>query len=467
MNGFLDAVIEQKERDLSAKKRLAPVGSLSRDVPSTGAADFLSAVRGGGVIAEVKRRSPSVDSYLQCGAPEDLALTYEANGACAISIVTDERNFGTSLADLKKIKRAVSLPVLAKDFVIDSYQVREIWAAGADAVLLIAGILSADRLISLLSLCGELGMSALVECRDEKNIDKAAFAGAPVIGINNRDLATLEVSLERTMRLAQLIPSGFARVCESGIRNRGDIEKLHGYGMRTFLVGGALLDSEDPGAELRALSGLDGETRRPRIKVCGITSAEDAVLCDGLGADYLGLIFAESPRRIDSGRGGEIRRTVPGAKLVGVFVNADQETVVKTAQSCGLDMLQLHGVEPPELVASLAGRLGLPIIKSFSAGSERSRGDFGEYKRTDYFLFDYEKGLAVSERRSRELWDEAAAAVSAGRRVFLAGGLTPGNVGAAAKRVRPYCVDVCSGVESAPGVKDAWAVRRFISEVSN
>jgi phosphoribosylanthranilate isomerase len=206
---------------------------------------------------------------------------------------------------------------------------------------------------------------------------------------------------------------------------------------------------------------------RTKVKICGITSPDDAVLCHELGADYLGIIFADSPRKINSASGREIRGAVPTANLVGVFLDADLDVILETANSCGLNMVQLHGAESPEFVASLADRSRLPVVKAFKAGQTVGANPLSDYKSSSFFLFDLDKTPPSSDQRSNALWSEAAAAVRARHRVFLAGGLTPGNVGAAVKRVRPYCVDVCGGVEAAPGVKDAGAVRRFIAEVMN
>jgi phosphoribosylanthranilate isomerase len=206
---------------------------------------------------------------------------------------------------------------------------------------------------------------------------------------------------------------------------------------------------------------------RTRIKICGITSPEDAFLCHELGADYLGIIFADSPRKLDFRRGREIREAVPTAKLVGVFSDAGVENILETSRSCGLDMVQLHGAESPEFVASVSDRAGLPIVRVSRVRPSGGSAALSEYGNSNSLLFDLDKTITFSGRRLQALWNEAAAAVRAGHRVFLAGGLTPGNVGSAVKRVRPYCVDVCSGVEAAPGVKDAGTVRRFIAEAMN
>ncbi len=262
MTGFLERVVKEKAVEIAAKKEASPVAELERRAAKEPLRDFRQAISlRGGIIAEIKKRSPSVTAFRQCGAPPELAAVYETNGARAISIVTDESHFGTSLSDLAGVRRASSLPVLVKDFVIDPYQVVEARAAGADAILLIARILPLRAFVSLLRYAHELGMSALVECHDEEDVAKATAAGAGIIGINNRDLKTLEVSTATTRRLLSVIPDGAIRVSESGIATHGEIEELVGLGVDAFLIGGALLDSVDPGLKLRELIG-NGAARR-------------------------------------------------------------------------------------------------------------------------------------------------------------------------------------------------------------
>ena len=183
-----------------------------------------------------------------------LARTYEQNGASAISIVTDPARFGTSLDDVRAVRDTVTLPVLAKDFVIDAYQVIAARAAGADAVLLIVRLLDLERLRALLHVAHDLGMAALVETHSEPEILAALTAGARIIGINNRDLDTMQVSLDTTRRLAGLVPDEAVLVSESGISSRADVDELSACGATAFLVGGSLLAADDPGAALRALT---------------------------------------------------------------------------------------------------------------------------------------------------------------------------------------------------------------------
>jgi indole-3-glycerol phosphate synthase len=257
---FLARVLGEKRDEIAGKKRRLSAGELERRIPAEPPRDFRAALaRRGAIIAEIKRRSPSVPVFRQNGPVEDLARVYAENGAAAISIVTDERHFGTSLADVARVQAAVGLPVLVKDFVFDDYQVLEARAAGADALLLIARILAPEELAHLLARARRLGMESLVECHDATDLARAVGAGASCIGVNHRDLASLAVSLSQARDLFAQIPTGLRRVAESGIASRGAIESLLAAGAEAFLVGGALLQADDPGAKLRELSGATHE----------------------------------------------------------------------------------------------------------------------------------------------------------------------------------------------------------------
>jgi indole-3-glycerol phosphate synthase len=254
MNRFLDRVVLEKQAELAARKQSRPQAELEDRARHVQGRDFGQALRGGfRIIAEIKQKSPTVAAFRQGRDPRALAGEYAAGGAAAISIVTDAKNFGTSLADVGPVRETVPLPVLVKEFVIDPYQVAEARAAGADALLLIARLLETDRLKNLLDRVHGFGMAALVECHDKEDVARAAAAGANIIGVNNRDLRTLEVSLERTRRLAPLIPDGALCVAESGIGGRAQIEELAALGADAFLIGGTLLNAQDPGRKLREL----------------------------------------------------------------------------------------------------------------------------------------------------------------------------------------------------------------------
>ena len=204
-----------------------------------------------------------------------------------------------------------------------------------------------------------------------------------------------------------------------------------------------------------------------RIKICGITSVADAQFSLQAGADYLGLIFAESARRIDVETARAIRQTVPSAMLIGVFRDAPLDGVVKTGGACGLDLVQLHGVESPEYCSALLKRLSRPVIKAFRVDELSDFRILREYTKTSYFMLDLDKNHNPAKRLNghREaLWATASTLRGQGYRIFLAGGLNPDNVQEAVRRVDPYGIDVASGVEKSPGVKDTEAVTRFITE---
>lgn len=253
---FLDRVIKQKRAEIASKLERTPLEALTTIADDEPIRDFAAALRGGErIIAEVKKKSPKVARFHQAANVDTLAPVYEAAGAAAISVVTDTANFGTSLADAQRIRRTVSLPVLVKDFIFDPYQIHEARAFGADAVLLVSRILDRSRLRSLLDLAQALGMQALVEVHDENDLAQALDAAAPVIGINNRDLDTLTVSLDTTRRLVDRIAESAITVSESGIRERDDVIALSSLGVDAFLIGGALLEAHDPGGLLRKLLG--------------------------------------------------------------------------------------------------------------------------------------------------------------------------------------------------------------------
>ncbi len=217
--------------------------------------DFRAALlgRSPAIIAEIKQASPSKGLLSTNFDPERSAKAYEAGGAAALSVLTDERFFKGSLQDLQAARQAVKIPALRKDFTLDEYHVVEAAAHGADAILLIAAILDASRLRALRKLASDYGMAALVEAHDEAEVDLAVTSGAEIIGINNRNLKTFEVKLETSLRLGERIPAETLKVAESGIHSGSDIHLLQGAGFQAFLVGERLMTAPDPAEALRAL----------------------------------------------------------------------------------------------------------------------------------------------------------------------------------------------------------------------
>ena len=258
MATYLDAILARKREEVAALQAAHPEAELrarladappARDLPGA-----LSA-RGGPtrIIAEVKRASPSAGAIAAGLDAVAQARAYEAAGAAAISVLTDGPGFGGALADLVAVRAAVDLPVLRKDFTVDAWQLLEARAAGADAALLIVAALPGEALRRLHDLCGELGLSALVEAHDGAEVERALAAGARIVGVNNRDLHTFQVDLSTSERLVPGLPAGVKGVAESGVRTPEDARRLRAAGAPNLLVGEALVRAADPGALLRAL----------------------------------------------------------------------------------------------------------------------------------------------------------------------------------------------------------------------
>ncbi len=205
------------------------------------------------IIAEIKKASPSKGLLQPDFHPAFLAHSYEKGGAACLSVLTDKQYFQGSSHDLEAARAAVSLPVLRKDFIVDRLQIFDAAAHGADAILLIAAVLDREELQSFRELASSLDLASLVEVHNPEELAKAVDSGAELIGVNNRDLDTFEVSLDTSLRLSYLMPSGALRVSESGISSRADIELLHCAGFHAFLVGESLMRSRDPVAALKDL----------------------------------------------------------------------------------------------------------------------------------------------------------------------------------------------------------------------
>ena len=256
---ILDEIVETKRREVAQRKETIPLRALEKMIAGRPPArDFkaaLDADAGCAIIAEVKRRSPSRGLLREDFDPVRIALEYESHGAAAGSVLTDETFFGGSDADLSVVGSAVTLPVFRKEFVIDPYQVYETRAIGADALLLIAAILTEGQLREYRELADSLGLAALVEVHDREELEKTLAAGAEIVGINNRDLKTFVTDIRTSMELASLIPKDRIAISESGIRTRGEIETLLKAGIRAFLIGETLIAAPEIGPKLKELLG--------------------------------------------------------------------------------------------------------------------------------------------------------------------------------------------------------------------
>jgi indole-3-glycerol phosphate synthase len=253
---ILTRIVATKESEVvDVRVRLPELRARAGDQPPT--RGFAEALQRGfvRVISEVKRRSPGAGEIRPGLDPALLAGVYEAAGAAALSVLTDREYFGGDLADLEAARGAVSLPALRKDFTIDSAQVVEARAHGADAILLIVRILDDARLRELREEAEELGMDVLVEVHDAEELERAHGSGAKIIGINNRDLSTFATDLAVSERLVASLPTDVVTVSESGIRSGDEVERLGRAGIHAVLVGETLLRADDPGEAVRELAG--------------------------------------------------------------------------------------------------------------------------------------------------------------------------------------------------------------------
>ncbi|MDR3360695.1 MAG: indole-3-glycerol phosphate synthase TrpC [Bifidobacteriaceae bacterium] len=253
----LDEIIADTRLDLGLRQAIVPLGDLKARVAELPAAkDPLPALGDGSsvaVIAEVKRSSPSKGHIAKIADPAALAISYEAGGASVISVLTEARRFGGSLADLVRVRRAVDIPVLRKDFIVSSYQLWEARAHGADMVLLIVAALDQYALVALLERTRSLGMTALVETHTEAEVERALAAGARLVGVNARDLRSLKVDQAVFDRLARLIPPDVVRVAESGVKSPHELAVYAHQGADAVLVGEYLSSAHDPAQAVREL----------------------------------------------------------------------------------------------------------------------------------------------------------------------------------------------------------------------
>ena len=263
----LHRIVDATREDVARRRRDLPLAELERRLEARGPErPFHEALTRPGisVIAEFKRRSPSAGDIRAGSTVEEIVRAYEDAGASALSVLTEERNFGGSLDDLRAARAASSLPILRKDFVVDPYQVVESAVAGADAILLIVAALEDDALAALHGQAAELDLDVLVEVHDDEELERALEAIDPeLIGINNRNLSDFSVDVERTFELLTDVPAGKTVVSESGFHHPDQLHELERVGVDAVLIGESLMRAPDPGAALRVLTG-SGRDPDPR-----------------------------------------------------------------------------------------------------------------------------------------------------------------------------------------------------------
>ena len=502
MAGILSEIIGRK-REVIAQLRADPASQDVRARALTIRADMtphrlLQALQSSSkrvnIIAEFKRRSPSAGTIRNDLSATEIATRYERGGACAVSVLTDEHYFGGSILDLAANRATTALPLLRKDFIIDEIQIYEAAIAGADAVLLIAAALD-DALLRKLRATAEdeLGLDALVEVHTSEELRRAVKTGAKLIGVNNRDLQTFRTSLETSERLIAEAPRDRVMISESGLQHAESLRHLQALGFRGFLIGEALMRASDPETALRDLiaevenpeltriscshrpvAGSVGVRTAHRaaaapqstiqIKICGVTNANDARACIEAGADMIGFNFyPKSPRYIEPAIVRRIVDMLPAQTCaVGIFVDADPAEIRDLAKIAGVRSVQLHGNATPELCSELAGEFR--VIRALSTSAQFEPEYAAAFPDCDVLIDSYHPQLRGGTGQTCD-WSAARAAMRYSRSLILSGGLNSHNVGRAIAAVMPHAVDVCSGVESAPGQKDHRALEKLVNAV--
>jgi indole-3-glycerol phosphate synthase/phosphoribosylanthranilate isomerase/anthranilate synthase/indole-3-glycerol phosphate synthase/phosphoribosylanthranilate isomerase len=486
--GVVAEIAERRRVDLDRELAVAAHRTDGEDGPAPLPRPFLEPLTSPGlhVIAELKRASPSAGRI--ASDQVDLvaqARAYEAGGAAALSVLCEPHWFGGSVDDLRLIRAAVSIPVLAKEFVVDPRQLEQLRRSGADAVLLLVVLHPARRrLRALVEAAHDLGMAALVEAHDRRELDIALESGARLVGINNRDLRTLEVDTKRADGLRDHVPDDRLVIAESGVRDPDTIARWRALGFDGALIGEALMRSGDPLAATRSFvaagrqpDDVANAARRPFVKICGITEESGIRAAVAAGADAIGLnIVAGTPRELDIEQAAALasltRAIGPGGhrpSVVLVTADADPEMLRGAIEAIDPDAVQFNGRESDETLRGSARPAWRAIhvdrdVADPAESLDRARAAI-EAGATRV-LIDTAGGPHPGGTGVRA---DALTAASIAREVpvVLAGGLTPGNVASALRDIPAIGVDVASGVERprAPSdrpTKDPLAVRLFI-----
>lgn len=452
MVDVLGEIVARKRVDVTERLRGISLDTLRGQARPTRRSLRTALARAGGrFIMEVKRGSPS-QGLLRAGVDPAAQARAYGGAADAISVLTDGPYFGGSFADMRAVRQVFDGPILAKDFVVDPRQVPEARMHGADAVLVMLSVLSDAQAACVMDEARRLGMDALVEAHDEAEVRRAVRIGAPIIGINNRDLRTLSVDLRVTERLAGLVPADRLVVAESGIQGRSDVERLSRHA-DAFLVGSSLMRAGDPRGAARALA-------FGRVKVCGLTDPHDVETAAECGAAYAGLIMVpHTPRAVTPGQAGKIAEAASGQDLplVGVFRDEAARKVVDVARELRLHAVQLHGRESAAYISDLKRQLP-ERCEVWAAGAVGARVPAAR-PGADRTLFDRLVGGRSGGTGRTFDWQRIRRRPDLDRAI-LAGGLNPANA-RRASRVGAFALDVGSGVEMAPGRKDAGKLHAF------
>ena len=477
---ILDKIIEATKIRVAQEKQVESpesVKAAALALPSDTGFPFEAALRQQdfNFICEVKKASPSKGIIAEHFPYLDIAKEYEVAGAAAISVLTELDFFKGDKKYLQEIASTVKIPVLRKDFIIDEYQIYQAKVWGASAILLICACLDVPTLTKFRELADSLGLSSLVEAHDEHEVQMAIDCGARIIGVNNRNLKDFTVDVQNSVRLRNLVQDDVIFVSESGLETPEDIQVLRDNNIGVALMGETFMRSPNKVEKLAYLYGSTYYT--PKVKMCGISKVETIPAVVEAKPDYMGLVFAPSKRQVTVDQAKTLveelhkqytKRYNNGAeqsnndeiKTVGVFVNETLDNLVSIATEANLDVVQLHGDEDEAFIQSLKERTNVEVWKAVQI---RSAADAEAWidSRADMLLFDAyhkdERG-GTGEVFDWSCLDEFE------RPFMLAGGIDGTNVARAIRTVRPYGIDISSGIET-DGVKDDEKIKAFTNIV--
>ncbi len=481
---ILDKIIEAtKIRVVQEKQVESPesVKAAALALPSDTGFPFEAALRQQdfNFICEVKKASPSKGIIAEHFPYLEIAKEYEVAGAAAISVLTEPDFFKGDKKYLQEIASTVKIPVLRKDFIIDEYQIYQAKVWGASAILLICACLDVPTLTKFRELADSLGLSSLVEAHDEHEVQMAIDCGARIIGVNNRNLKDFTVDVQNSVRLRNLVENDVIFVSESGLETPEDIQVLRDNNIGVALMGETFMRSPNKVEKLAYLYGPTYYT--PKIKMCGISKVETIPAVVEAQPDYMGLVFAPSKRQVTVAQAkilvSELHKQYANRynrdviqwsndvvqefiKTVGIFVNETLENLVTIATEVNLDAVQLHGDEDEAFIQSLKERTNVEVWKAVQI---RSAADAEAWidSSADMLLFDAyhkdERG-GTGEVFDWSCLDEFE------RPFMLAGGIDSTNVARAIRTVRPYGIDISSGIET-EGVKDDEKIKAFTNIV--
>ena len=486
---ILDKIIEATKIRVAQEKQMESpeaVKAAALALPSDTGFPFEAALRQQdfNFICEVKKASPSKGIIAEHFPYLDIAKEYEVAGAAAISVLTEPDFFKGDKKYLQEIASTVKIPVLRKDFIIDEYQIYQAKVWGASAILLICACLDVPTLTKFRELADSLGLSSLVEAHDEHEVQMAIDCGARIIGVNNRNLKDFTVDVQNSVRLRNLVQDDVVFVSESGLETPEDIQVLRDNNIGVALMGETFMRSPNKVEKLAYLYGPTYYT--PKVKMCGISKVETISAIVDAKPDYMGLVFAPSKRQVTVdqaktlveelykqnvvGNNSEAEQTEPVTtldtasfetiKTVGVFVNETIENLLKIAVEVKLDVIQLHGDEDESFIQILKEQSNVEVWKAVQV---RSAVDAEKWidSSADMLLFDaYHK----DERGGTGEVFDWSSLDEFERPFMLAGGIDSTNVARAIRTVRPYGIDISSGIET-NGVKDDEKMKAFTNIV--